>query len=1316
MKKVSLLILSLLFCFGLATLSAQNTLKQAKQIEQAQSPLLQPTFIRFESDKAPAFMESSDFANRFVGSSEVSSAKHLRTEQDELGFTHHRYQQMLDGIPIEGAEYVYHIKKGKVEAANGQWLTDEALNALKLKAHEKLSEQEALQKALQYMNAQKYKWELPDEEQHLKSELDDSNATYFPKGEKIFTSLNGEKNTEGVRLAWKFSIYAQEPLSRQLIYIDAENGAVLSALNQMHSSCMDKKTPASGVLLESAEHNHVIDDLTRLPLVADVVGTANTGYSGVQTIKCTPSVGKFTLRESEDGLGRGKGIVTLNLSQGTNFATAIDFTSTTQNWTLTGLDKYALDAHYGTEKVYDYYKTNFNRNSIDNAGFRLINYVHYGVQTANAYWDGSRMIYGDGNNFVPATLPFTALDIVGHEITHGLTQNTAKLILQGESGALNESFSDIFGTAVEFFAQPTAYAANWTMGERINVIARSLSDPKKYAQPNYYKGALWLSTTARFDDGGIHYNSGVQNHWFYLLATGGSGVNEKGSRYSITGIGIEKAAKIAYRNLTVYLTANAQYRDAYNGSLSAAIDLYGFNSPEYKSVLEAWCAVGLTSSIAAVNIAITSGKNPDCSGGSVTLTATPVNGGTNPTFQWKKDGVNVGTGLTYTDVGSTNGAITCVMTVGTGICTDMPTATSEAINLYKSSSPFYVEIAVTNGTNPTHIGSPVTFTAVPTNGGTNPGFYWYKTSSNGSSGLVSTSMTYTDPGTTEGLVFCQMVAGPERCAVTYVYNVVNLALLSNPAILYVKPTASGTGDGTSWANASSNLQEMIRISASGDQIWVAQGVYKPTTTSDVKSTFKLKDGVALYGGFAGNETSLTSRTPASIKTNETVLSGVLNGANSEHVVTCSSLVGNSTILDGFTITGGRINISTSKVAPSVTNSGAGLVNSGSPTIRNCSFVDNKTTVYGGAIYSIGNPIITNCSFFNNNAYSGGGICLFSGTATITGCSFENNSAEGALTYGAYRGGGIYISSATVAVTLTNCSFSKNTARNTATAQSINPNSGGAIFSGGAMTLTNCSFWKNTTNGGSTVQMDYTPSTNLMTALINCSFAANSGQNDFLIRTDMIKNYSSISIKNSILQYPFTYSDPKITVTNSIVPNGYAGVGNLNIAPNFVDTLNGNLSLQPNSGAINAGSNAAVPAGIITDLAGNPRFYNNGIVDMGAYEYQGVRQSAFASATNNNNMFVADYKTLSSSLSPIEMGIFPNPAKSSVNIQLKTEIATDGQILLSDITGKTVLTVDAHLLVGQNHIPIDISTLSNGIYLCQFKDAQNLVLPLKLVKY
>ena len=282
------------------------------------------------------------------------------------------------------------------------------------------------------------------------------------------------------------------------------------------------------------------------------------------------------------------GVITLNLNNATTYGNAVDFTDTDNYWNNVNAqqDEIATDAHWGAEVTYDYYDSIHNRNSIDGNGFTLYSYVHFDNNYANAFWDGQRMTYGDGDGNISA---LTALDIAGHEVSHGLTNFTADLIYQNESGALNESFSDIFGTAIEFFGKPSV--ANWNIGEDIGAAFRSMSSPNLFGDPDTYQGTNWYTGTA--DNGGVHTNSGVQNKWFYILSQGESGVNDHGDAYNVTGLGIIEASKIAFRNLTVYLTPSSNHNEARFYAIQSAIDIYGPCSPEVKATTDAWYAVGV---------------------------------------------------------------------------------------------------------------------------------------------------------------------------------------------------------------------------------------------------------------------------------------------------------------------------------------------------------------------------------------------------------------------------------------------------------------------------------------------------------------------------------------------------------------------------------------------------------------------------------------------------------------------------------------------------------------------------------------------------
>jgi len=539
--KTKITLIATLFLFAIQA-GAQDIQKGA--------PGMWPAFIKY-GDAAPAFKRSSiSIMDNSGKPSSLSDGKIKQVEQDARGFSHYRYQQYLNGIRIENASLVVHVNNGKISSQNGKWIKDFPGN---LASRPSITESAALALALKSIGAAKYKWEIPAEEEFLKREQNDPGATFYPKGTLVYYSGERDVLPSALRLAYQFDVYAQNPVSRQLIFVDAVSGNILGTRELIHET--------------------------------NATGTAQTAYSGTQTITSDYTGATYRLRET----GRGNGINTYNLQTGTNYATAVDFTDADNNWNNVNpaKDQYATDAHWATEKTYDYYFLKYGRNSIDNAGMALNSYLHYSVGYFNAFWDGSRMTYGDGDA-TNGNRPLTSLDVCGHEITHGVTERTSALVYSNESGAMNEAFSDIFGTAIEAFARPSN--ADWLIGGDFYTI-RSMSNPNAYGDPDTYLGTNWYSGSS--DNGGVHTNSGVLNFWFYLLTTGGSGVNDHGTNYSVTGIGMDKAAAIAYRLNTFYLVSTSDYYSARTLGIQAAEDLYGPGSPEAVATDNAFTAVGL---------------------------------------------------------------------------------------------------------------------------------------------------------------------------------------------------------------------------------------------------------------------------------------------------------------------------------------------------------------------------------------------------------------------------------------------------------------------------------------------------------------------------------------------------------------------------------------------------------------------------------------------------------------------------------------------------------------------------------------------------
>ncbi|WBA40929.1 M4 family metallopeptidase [Hymenobacter canadensis] len=484
----------------------------------------------------------------------------LKTETDELGFVHEKYQQFYKGIKVEHGTYSVHARQGRVEVLNGHFEKISGLSTTPT-----LDAAAALSRALAFVGARTYMWQDAAEEAGLRQQENNSAATYAPQGELVV--VENQRSTSPQRagkpmLAWKFNVYAKAPLSRAFIYVDAHSGEIV-----------------------------LKDDIIKH---AAATGTFATKYSGTQAGTTDSFNGTFRLRD----VSRGGGIQTYNCKKGSSYTAAVDFTDADNSWTEynnANFDNAALDAHYGAQSTYDYFKNIHGRNSYNNAGAAIRNYVHFddtpgdGVGYENAFWDGTRMTYGDGATRFD---PLTSLDVAAHEIGHAVCSSSANLTYSNESGALNEGFSDIWGACVEYYKDPSK--ATWLIGEDIDKVRpalRSMSNPNAEGQPDTYKGTSWYTGTG--DNGGVHYNSGVLNHWFYRLAIGGSGTNDIGGVFSVAGIGIDKAGRIAYRTETVYLTASSNYAAARTGSIQAAKDLYGAGSAEEQAVTNAWFAVGV---------------------------------------------------------------------------------------------------------------------------------------------------------------------------------------------------------------------------------------------------------------------------------------------------------------------------------------------------------------------------------------------------------------------------------------------------------------------------------------------------------------------------------------------------------------------------------------------------------------------------------------------------------------------------------------------------------------------------------------------------
>ncbi|MDH6548584.1 Zn-dependent metalloprotease [Streptomyces sp. SAI-208] len=334
--------------------------------------------------------------------------------------------------------------------------------------------------------------------------------------------------------------------------------------------------------------------------IENATGTGKSLYSGTVSLETTLSGSTYQLTDGTRG-----GHKTYNKAHGTSSSAGTLFTDADNVWgtgaasSSTTDQTAAVDAAYGAAETWDFYKSTFGRSGIKNNGVAAYSRVHYGNAYVNAFWDDSCfcMTYGDGES---NTHPLTSLDVAGHEMSHGVTSNTAGLNYSGESGGLNEATSDIFGTGVEFYAANSNDVGDYLIGEEIDINGDGT--PLRYMdKPSKDGGSAdsWSSSVGSKD---VHYSSGVANHFFYLLAEGSGAKTINGVSYNsptsngstVTGIGRAKALQIWYKALTTYFTSTTNYKAARTGTLSAASALYGSTSTEYKAVAAAWSAVNVS--------------------------------------------------------------------------------------------------------------------------------------------------------------------------------------------------------------------------------------------------------------------------------------------------------------------------------------------------------------------------------------------------------------------------------------------------------------------------------------------------------------------------------------------------------------------------------------------------------------------------------------------------------------------------------------------------------------------------------------------------
>jgi Zn-dependent metalloprotease len=323
-----------------------------------------------------------------------------------------------------------------------------------------------------------------------------------------------------------------------------------------------------------------------------VEGTGSSQYSGTVSLGTTLSGGSYQLKDSV-------GNYTTDLNGATS-GTGTQFTDADDAWgngSVSSRQTAAVDAHYGAEKTFDYYKLVQGRNGIWDTGVGARSRVHYGNAYVTAFWDGTQMTYGDGAGNAK---PLTSIDVAGHEMSHGVTENTAGLVYRGDAGGLNEATSDIFGTAVEFYANSAADPGDYLIGEKIDINGNGT--PLRYMDKPSKDGRsqdCWTTGTKSLNP---HYSSGPLNHWFFMASEGSGARTVNGVAYNspvcggaaaVTGAGRASIEKVWYRTLSTKLTSRSDYKAAREGAITSAKELYGAGSPTCVAVKTAFDAIAV---------------------------------------------------------------------------------------------------------------------------------------------------------------------------------------------------------------------------------------------------------------------------------------------------------------------------------------------------------------------------------------------------------------------------------------------------------------------------------------------------------------------------------------------------------------------------------------------------------------------------------------------------------------------------------------------------------------------------------------------------
>ncbi|GAB4032868.1 M4 family metallopeptidase [Spirosoma jeollabukense] len=476
-----------------------------------------------------------------------------RTDTDDFGQMHVRLSQTHRGIPVLGSELVAHLTDGDVALLNGRYqpIPND------LATTPELTLADASERALKEVRKTSTVRSFGDNMLNLK--LSEGTLCVF-----------AEKGT--ARLAYQLTV-RPNMLERWECVIDAQTGDVLDKYN--HTCTFVGPTPASGRDLNGVTRS--FQTYQQSSNAYYMIDASRPMFNASASSMPGKPVGALWTVDARNVVGDNP--KAYQITSGNN-----------TDWSPT-----AISAHYNAGIVDDYYRNTFKRNGITGTGETIISLINVvdddGKGLDNAYWNGKYIAYGNGRTLKPLA---GALDVAGHEMTHGVIQNTANLQYKSQSGAINESFADVFGVLID--------RSNWTIGEEIATPAllpsgalRNMANPNqggKSKDPNGYQPATMAQYDNTADDnGGVHSNSGIANFAFYKFAT---------------AVGKDKAERVYYRALTTYLVRTSQFLDLRLAVIRAAGDVYGTPGAEVTAAINAFDAVGIVEGTPT-----TPGKQPD---------------------------------------------------------------------------------------------------------------------------------------------------------------------------------------------------------------------------------------------------------------------------------------------------------------------------------------------------------------------------------------------------------------------------------------------------------------------------------------------------------------------------------------------------------------------------------------------------------------------------------------------------------------------------------------------------------------------------------